>query len=164
MTTTDDRPTQRTIHDLPAPAGRWDDQAACLTADVELFILSGPQSKGQTREARIARAYCAACPCVEACRTVAIRLDDRRSIRGGMTPLERDAWLTEQGITVPGGRERATHKRRLNPDRQAQDERICYLKAQGLTWRRIAADVGCAVETAQRRWKRAMAEQAGEAR
>lgn len=70
-------------------AGTWQDRAACLDADPELFYAPGDWDHAPARAAA-AKTWCATCPVRTECLDDALRGDDKHGIRGGMTPTERD--------------------------------------------------------------------------
>lgn len=75
--------------DLGAPLPAWYAQAACRTADPEMFF----PEKGRTPEA--AKAICATCPVIDACLDHALTLEGntdrshRYGVWGGVSPKER---------------------------------------------------------------------------
>jgi len=70
-------------------ASDWQRDAACATADPDLFLA---ESGGELREAR---KFCAACPARAACLAAAMLeeafapADGRAGVRGGLTPQQR---------------------------------------------------------------------------
>ena len=68
-----------------APLGRWVEHAACRGAPDALFFPERPAAV----PTRLAKALCAACPVLEACRAYAIGHPEERGIWGGLTGLER---------------------------------------------------------------------------
>ncbi|HEY9497267.1 MAG TPA: WhiB family transcriptional regulator [Intrasporangium sp.] len=89
-------PARRTFNLAPTPAtdraDDWRDDAACLDVDPELFFTGGyPSAWGKHPEdAARAKAICADCPVVAECLTHAYEVGDGHSIRGGLTPSQRD--------------------------------------------------------------------------
>lgn len=82
-------------HAQPPPTPtepRWEDNAACRTADPEIFF---PDKGGSTREAK---AICATCPVATQCADYALEHDERFGIWGGLSKRERRR-LRDRGIT-----------------------------------------------------------------
>ena len=87
-------PARRSFNLAPTPAtdraDDWRDRAACLTVDPEWFFVDGDKwGKHSDDEAR-AKAVCDGCPAVAECLKEALAQGDGHSIRGGLTPNERD--------------------------------------------------------------------------
>lgn len=68
----------------------WRAQAACATADPDLFF---PEPNTPTEQIRKAKKICGFCPVKEICLKDAFRRGDPDAICGGMTPGEREAVL-----------------------------------------------------------------------
>jgi WhiB family redox-sensing transcriptional regulator len=79
---------------LPGPAlDQWDWQShgACQTQDTELFF-HPDNERGPSREARerAAKAVCARCPVLEACRDHALAVREPYGVWGGLSEPERE--------------------------------------------------------------------------
>ncbi|WTX01183.1 WhiB family transcriptional regulator (plasmid) [Streptomycetaceae bacterium NBC_01309] len=71
---------------------RWQDDAACLQVGPDLFTAPDDEKNStakSTRE-RWAKQVCAGCPVRALCLEDAIASGDRWSVRGGLTPEERE--------------------------------------------------------------------------
>lgn len=75
----------------------WEDDAACRRPGVDPDLFAAPDSERPESAAarrfreRAARMVCAQCPVWRACLYDAIRTGERHSVRGGLSPRERDA-------------------------------------------------------------------------
>jgi WhiB family redox-sensing transcriptional regulator len=85
----DPTPTPRFA--APADAG-WREDAACQTADPDLFF---PEPGDHVSAAR-AIAVCETCPVTDACLRDALATGERYGIRGGLTSQHRAQLRTEQ--------------------------------------------------------------------
>lgn len=140
-----------TVHDLPTPDPQWRLHAACLGEDVERFIIGTDHSRAAGVRNQAARRLCDSCPVWLDCRIAAAIEDDRRAIRGQMTPIERDEWLATLGI-------------RRRPPRELDLVKVDRLREAGLSWPAVGVEMDCTPETAQKQWARAQkALRAGEA-
>lgn len=78
---------------LPAQPPRseyWWEDAACRTADPELFFPTREIPREQRRAAeRKAKSICAGCPVIAECLQTALERDERHGIWGGLLPRER---------------------------------------------------------------------------
>lgn len=84
----------------PGPRG-WRRQAACRDEDPELFF---PPGRGDTAYAQVeaAKRICLGCPVREPCLTYALATRQREGIWGGLTGLERDQLLRDDGGRATG--------------------------------------------------------------
>ncbi|MFF7476610.1 WhiB family transcriptional regulator [Streptomyces sp. NPDC008092] len=80
-------------------AVRWSADAACATADPDLFF---PDEDTTDEQIAMAKQICSGCPVREACLRDAIQHQDRDAICGGLTPEER--------VSVQGGLKRRAGK------------------------------------------------------
>ena len=86
---------------------RWDEKAACKSADTEIFF-------GKWFEAK-AKSICAECPVKTLCLQAALDMEGgeprnlRYGVRGGKTPTER--WRISKGHQVPPGIRGTTSRR-----------------------------------------------------
>src|SRR5512138_682230 len=80
---------RRTVVADPARDTGWQDRAACLDEDPELFFPPGNEWKGHENQEAAAKAVCNRCPVLEQCREKALVDGDPYAIRGGTTPAER---------------------------------------------------------------------------
>lgn len=78
------------------PVAEWRSQAACQTADPDLFW---PEKDTPAERIEQAKAYCARCPVAQACLDSAFKTNDWDSIAGGHTGDEREALLTAGNAT-----------------------------------------------------------------
>lgn len=62
---------------------------ACRREDPELFFVIGGKSGNAKLQEAVARAVCRRCPAEDDCLTVALKVGDPWSVRGGTTPAER---------------------------------------------------------------------------
>jgi hypothetical protein len=161
VTIAPERPTRpRTVHDLPQPDPDWTTHAACVGADFEAFVIHSDNSRGAGNRNLRARKLCASCDVALDCRLAAVREDDRRSIRGGMSPVERDEWLAEQGVRrrpVSNGGS-AIFVGTRGPYRAIDMDRLIAMHLGGASQQTIWEAFGCAKETVARRLKAARAE------
>lgn len=70
----------------PALAPEWVDDAACLTADPELWYID----KGGSADPALR--VCASCPVLDACFEYAVDTAERFGVWGGMTERQRDRY------------------------------------------------------------------------
>jgi len=70
----------------------WGADAACLTADPELFFADGEDAKSRQDRA-LAREICGRCPSQPECLTDALERDERAGMWGGLTYDERRGLL-----------------------------------------------------------------------
>ena len=82
---------RRTVVADPARDTSWQDRAACLDEDPELFFPPGNEWKGHEAQEAEAKAVCNRCPVLAQCREKALADGDFEGIRGGMTGEERKA-------------------------------------------------------------------------
>lgn len=74
---------------LPGSEYWWED-AACRTADPELFFPTRELPREQRRAAeREAKSICSRCPVIAECLQAALERDERHGIWGGLLPRER---------------------------------------------------------------------------
>lgn len=85
--------TQRLAQEIEAKAREivltgspWQDHAACLDADPEVFF---PQESNTVGWA-LAKKWCRVCPVVEQCLSHALKTGTTDGVAGGMTPAERN--------------------------------------------------------------------------
>jgi WhiB family transcriptional regulator, redox-sensing transcriptional regulator len=72
------------------PEGYWWEDAACRTADAELFFTPEGVTREQRRAAeRAAKLICARCPVRTPCLDAAFEAEERYGIWGGLSPRER---------------------------------------------------------------------------
>lgn len=69
----------------------WRTQAACRTADPDLFF---PEKDTPVEDIDQAKQICASCPVMQMCLDEAFRTNDRAGICGGLTPVERERMLS----------------------------------------------------------------------
>lgn len=105
MTTTGRHGARRASTPAAPPAEDWRSQAACRTADPDLFW---PEPNTPEDRIQEAKKICASCPVTQACLDNAFRTNDWDSIAGGHTGAEREQLLT------PGNATNAFHTRRLD--------------------------------------------------
>lgn len=77
----------------------WDHQAGCRTHDPALFFGPNrfePKRERLAREAE-AKAVCASCPCLSACREYALSAGELYGVWGGLGEADRRELLTERG-------------------------------------------------------------------
>ncbi len=163
MTIAPERPTRaRTVHDLPEPDPDWTLHAACIGADFDIFVTGSERSRAAGNRNLRGRALCAGCDVTRDCLLAAVREDDRRSIRGGMSPAERDQWLAGQGIRRPGSLGLPTVTRPTfgakGPYRTVNVDRMVAMHLGGASDRDIAAELECSRDTVGRRLKTARAQ------
>lgn len=81
----------------------WQLQAACRDADAATFF-HPPQERTRNRERRIqrAKAVCAQCPVVAACRQHALSTREPYGIWGGLSEDERAGILGVRSLQYPG--------------------------------------------------------------
>lgn len=88
----------RSHHPTPAPGlmapvdDRWRDEAACLTADPDMFF----PEPGDHATAAKAIAVCQSCPVTDACLRDALATGERHGIRGGLNPQRRARLRTDR--------------------------------------------------------------------
>jgi hypothetical protein len=151
--------TAGTVWALTNPRPGWTHQAACKGADPEQFVVGRSSTQNKA-----AIAVCGRCPVVDDCRVEAVRTDDQAAIRGAMTPIRRNRWLKDQGITRAGQTSPASQKnqqgrvgRRIPTDLG----RIIQMRAQGSTFPEIGEALQRTERTVQRRyaeWERQQAQ------
>ena len=135
-------PARRSFNLAPTPATDraedWRDSALCIGVDPEWFFVDGSQwAKHPAEEAR-AKAICADCPVIAECLENAYATNDGHSIRGGLTPHERDKarrnakrasrikppdpgrCRNNHDLTAPGARYANRNCRQCALDRQAR--------------------------------------------
>jgi WhiB family redox-sensing transcriptional regulator len=101
-------------HDrLPPPTtDHWDWQlrAACRGADVTAFYHPS-QERSRSRERRIerAKAVCAQCPVLSACRRHALSTREPYGVWGGLSEDERAGILGVRSLQYPGPAQRPVH-------------------------------------------------------
>ncbi len=161
MTIAPARPTRpHTVHDLPLPDPEWPTHAACHGADFEVFVVHSDLGRASGNRNLRARRMCAGCPVATDCLLAAVREDDRRSIRGGMAPVERDEWLAEQGVRrrpqSNGGNALFVGSR--GPYRPIDMDRLIAMHLGGASQQAMSEALGCVKETVARRLKAARAE------
>jgi uncharacterized protein (DUF433 family) len=147
------------VWDLPDPQAGWRDRAACWADDPELF----PSTTSRARTRR-ALATCGTCLVSDDCRTDAVRWDDQCTVRGAMTPAQRNRWLAKQGIARPSSPSPAVQRGETTPTGRRiplDVARIVELRQGGATFPEIAADLQCTERTAQRRYVEWERQQAG---
>lgn len=72
------------------PEPYWWEDAACRTADAELFFTPEGVSREERRAAeREAKLICTRCPVRAACLSAALEAEERYGIWGGLSPRER---------------------------------------------------------------------------
>jgi WhiB family redox-sensing transcriptional regulator len=81
-------------------ATNWRSQAACSTADPDLFF---PDPDTPTERIEQAKAVCASCPVVQACLEDAFRRGEPEAICGGLTAEERRRSLRPAGQRLSEG-------------------------------------------------------------
>lgn len=82
---------RRTVVTDPARDTAWEDRAACLNEDPDLFFPPGSDWKGHEDQEAAAKAVCNRCPVLDQCREKALADSDFEGIRGGLTGEERKA-------------------------------------------------------------------------
>ena len=104
---------------------RWRDDAACLTADPEMFF---PEPADHV-SAAAAVAVCNTCPVTDACLRDALETGEQHGIRGGLTPRHRAQLRTD--------RRRGLHRtaRDYAPTRRRAGD------SSGALWQRIASEI-----------------------
>jgi WhiB family transcriptional regulator, redox-sensing transcriptional regulator len=75
----------------------WSNQAACLTAEPEVFFPIG-SSGGALDEVTAAKAICAACGVLSECRDYALRTRQPFGVWGGLDEEQRRAVWAGQGM------------------------------------------------------------------
>jgi WhiB family redox-sensing transcriptional regulator len=90
------RPQGRAPAPPGPPIGEWIDEAACASADPEVFFAAGPESDA------VAKQYCAICPVRDQCRDYALASGEEFGIWGGLSEDERKAILEEAGERQSG--------------------------------------------------------------
>lgn len=90
----------------------WRDDAACLTADPDMFF---PEPADHA-SAAAAVAVCQTCPVADACLQDALETGEQHGIRGGLTPRHRARLATERRR---GNRRTARNHHRTNRQRVA---------------------------------------------
>ena len=97
----------------------WQDRAACLDEDPELFFPPGSDWAGHEAQEAAAKAVCVGCDVAGECLEKALAEDDRVAIRGGMTYPERTGYKRARSRRQPirHGTEAGyrTHLRRGEP-------------------------------------------------
>jgi WhiB family redox-sensing transcriptional regulator len=82
---------------LPGPLAElweWQIQAACRTADGELFFHpEGERGPRKDRRDALAKAVCATCPVITQCRAHALRVREPYGVWGGLSEEDREAIL-----------------------------------------------------------------------
>ena len=82
------------ISRLPAPqleVWEWQQQGACRGSDTELFFHpEGERGPRRARREAAAKAICATCPVLAACRAHALSVREPYGIWGGMSEHERE--------------------------------------------------------------------------
>lgn len=77
----------------------WDQQARCRTRDPALFFGPNrfePKRERLAREAE-AKAVCATCPCLQACREYAISTGELYGVWGGLGETDRRELIADRG-------------------------------------------------------------------
>ncbi len=137
MTIAPERPVTRVI---PKPAKDWDSAAACRP--------------GMTQQQL--RSACLACPVRVDCFRAGYHDGDRDTYRAGMTGDERDQWLTDHGIPLPGA---PAHSEPVRPSYTGKRydvdlDDVARLRAAGQSWREIGHRYGGSPETVATRWRK----------
>lgn len=112
----------------------WQADAACRTADPEIFFIH------QGESAAPAKAICATCPVIEACRDFALTNRERVGIWGGMSAHERRDYLRTHDVPMrktlaPHGSAAAIRRH------QRADEPLCRTCQWALDTDNVAATV-----------------------
>lgn len=89
------------ISRLPAPqleVWEWQLHGACRGSDTELFFHpEGERGPRRARREAAAKAVCATCPVLQACRAHALSVREPYGVWGGMSEHEREALYAGQG-------------------------------------------------------------------
>lgn len=76
---------------MESMSGNWQDRAACLRADPELFFPVGERARSDLDKIQAAKAFCVSCLVKEQCLEYALEKHEDFGIWGGMTEGERKA-------------------------------------------------------------------------
>jgi hypothetical protein len=79
------RPSSAVLLAPTASAAAWLDQAACATADPEIFFPASGEPDAAAKQ------YCASCPVRDACRDYALAAGEEFGVWGGLNEAERRA-------------------------------------------------------------------------
>jgi WhiB family redox-sensing transcriptional regulator len=89
---------------MVVPDGPWRNQAACLSADPEIFFPVADEPHANARQSRQARTVCAGCPVrVQCLADAALRPHEDwwYGVRGGLTQVQRRR-IPLRELTEPG--------------------------------------------------------------
>ena len=82
---------------LPGPTldiWEWQQHGACVTEDTELFFHpEGERGPSRSNREAAAKAVCATCPVVAACREHALRVREPYGVWGGLSESDREQLL-----------------------------------------------------------------------
>jgi WhiB family redox-sensing transcriptional regulator len=85
---------------LPRPIAddwEWQEQAACRGLDTEMFFHpDGERGPRRRNREAAAKAICATCPVMQACRTQALALHEPYGIWGGLSEDDREAIINRR--------------------------------------------------------------------
>ena len=91
------------ISRLPIPVmeeWEWQYQGACRDLDPEMFFHpDGERGPRRRNRENAAKAVCASCPVIAACRAHALAVQEPYGIWGGLSEDDRTAILERQGVT-----------------------------------------------------------------
>ncbi len=91
------------ISRLPIPVmeeWEWQYQGACRDLDPEMFFLPvGERRPRRRNRENAAKAVCASCPVIAACRAHALAVQEPYGIWGGLSEDDRAVILERQGVT-----------------------------------------------------------------
>ena len=91
------------ISRLPIPVmeeWEWQYKGACRDLDPEMFFHpDGERGPRRRNRENAAKAICASCPVIAACRTHALAVQEPYGIWGGLSEDDRTAILERQGVT-----------------------------------------------------------------
>ncbi len=92
---------------LPGPVmelWEWQYQGLCRSADPDIFFHpEGERGGTRRRRDEAAKAMCAVCPVLEACREHALKVQEPYGVWGGLTEDERSVLIAEQRAAARAG-------------------------------------------------------------
>lgn len=117
----------------------WRTQAACATADPDLFF---PDTTTPASMVQQAKQICATCPVMRTCLEDAMRRREPEGICGGLTAQERQQLLNPGPVAVPGGRRPGKTQAR-----QVAVKHGAYVMVALVEWRMSVAQVAAALNS-----------------
>lgn len=95
------------ISRLPGPVmdlWEWQFDGACRDADQDLFFHpEGERGSARRRRAEAAKAICATCPVIKACREQSLTVREPYGVWGGLSEDERTAVLAQRSRATRAG-------------------------------------------------------------